>query len=55
MKNQKKPTRAQKEAISAYYFNPKEWAVVKETEFYLYIINKETGKKKTIDKFRRRA
>lgn len=55
MKQPKKPTRLQKEAISAAYLSDKQWAVVGETGFYLKVINKETGKVKIIDKFRKGA
>lgn len=51
MKQPKKPTYEQKRAITAHSLNAKEWAVIRETDFYLYIINKKTGATKTIDKF----
>lgn len=54
MKQPKKLTKAQKECLSAYYLNTKHWALVEETEFYLKIINKETGTRRTLDKFRRK-
>jgi hypothetical protein len=53
MKQAKKLTRSQKECLSAHMLNPKEWALVTETEFYLKIINRETGRTKMVDKFRR--
>lgn len=53
MKQPKKLTKAQKECLSAYHLIPKNWALIEETEFYLKIINKQTGTRKTLDKFRR--
>lgn len=53
MKQPKKLTRAQKEAVSAAHLNVEHWMLVRETEFYLKIINKETGREKIIDKFRK--
>ena len=50
MKQPKKLTRKQKECLSAHHLNAKNWMLLKETEFYLYIINKTTGKKRTVDK-----
>lgn len=54
MKNPKRLTRIQKECVSAHYLQVEKWMLVEETEFYLKIINKETGKIKSIDKFRRK-
>lgn len=51
MKQPKKLTREQKEACSAHRLNAEHWLLVEETEFYLKLINKETGSRKTIDKF----
>lgn len=45
------PTRRQKECLTSHYMNAKEWFVCGETEFYLKIINRYNGQKKTIDKF----
>lgn len=53
MKQPKKLTRDQKVCVSAHHLSPKEWSLVRETEFYLYIVNKESGRVKAIDKFRR--
>lgn len=53
MKQPKKLTRDQKECVFAHGMNPKEWMLVKETEFYLYIIHKKTKQQKSIDKFLR--
>lgn len=53
LKQPKRLTRQQKECLSAHYLKPDNWALIEETEFYLKIINKTTGTRKTIDKFRR--
>lgn len=53
MKQPKKLTREQKKCVSAHYLNPKNWMLVEETDFYLKIIHKTTGKHKSLDKFRR--
>lgn len=53
MKQPKKLTRQQKECLSAHYLNANNWMLIEETEFYLKIINKETGKTKMVDKFRK--
>lgn len=53
MKQPKKLTREQKRCVSAHDLNCKNWMLVEETEFYYRIINKTTGKIKSIDKFRR--
>lgn len=53
MKQPKKLTREQKEAVSASYLNTNEWMLVEETEFYLKLINKFTNKRKIVDKFKR--
>jgi len=55
MKQPKRLTRSQKECVSAHYMNPKEWMCYDVTDFYLKVIHKRTGVKKTLDKFRRRA
>lgn len=54
MKNPKNPTRNQKEIIRAHGLNWKNWLVAEETEFYLKIINKESGSRKSVDKFKKR-
>ena len=46
MKQPKKLTREQKEACSAHHLNAEHWLLVEETEFYLKLINKETGSRK---------
>lgn len=53
MKQPKKLTRRQKECLSAHYLNADNWMLVEETEFYLKIINKKTGKIRSVDKFKR--
>ena len=53
MKQPKKLTRSQKEAVSAAYLNASEWMLVEEKEFYLKLINKVTNKRKIVDKFKR--
>lgn len=50
-KRPRAPTRKQKECLSGHYMNANDWFVCGETEFYLKIINRKNGKKKTIDKF----
>ena len=51
MKQPKKLTRDQKIVVSAHYLNPEEWMLQKESEFYLTLVHKKTGKTKRIDKF----
>ena len=53
MKQPKKLTRSQKEAVSAAYLNASEWMLVDEKELYLKLINKVTNKRKIVDKFKR--
>lgn len=53
MKQPKKLTRSQKEAVSAAHLNASEWMLVEEKEFYLKLINKVTNKRKIVDKFKR--
>ena len=53
MKQPKRLTRSQKECLSAHYLNAGNWMLVEETEFYLKIINKQTGKVRNVDKFKR--
>lgn len=53
MKQPKRLTREQKEAVTASYLNADDWMLVEETEFYLKLINKFTEKRRTVDKFRR--
>lgn len=53
MKQPKKLTRQQKECLSTHHLNADNWALVEETDFYLKIINKQTGTRKSVDKFLR--
>lgn len=53
MKQPKRLTRSQKECLSAHYLNADDWMLVEETEFYLKIINKQTGKVRSVDKFKK--
>lgn len=53
MKQPKKLTRKQKECLSAHHLNADNWMLIEETEFYLKVINKESKRKRTLDKFRR--
>lgn len=53
MKQPKRLTRNQKKCLSAHYLNADDWMLVEETEFYLKIINKQTGKVRSVDKFKR--
>lgn len=53
MKQPKALTREQKIIVSSHYMSVREWMLVEEMEFYLKLINKQTGKTKIIDKFER--
>lgn len=52
MKQPKKLTREQKEAVSAHYLKASDWMLLEETEFYLKIMHKMTGQRRAVDKFR---
>lgn len=54
MKQPKRLTREQKEIVSSHYLKADDWMLASESEFYLKLVHKETGKTKTIDKFKRR-
>ena len=54
MKQGKRLTREQKECVSAHNYNVKDWSLVKETEFYLYIVKKGTKQVEVLDKFTRK-
>ena len=54
MKQPKRLTRSQKEALSAYYLPAKEYSLVEETEFYIKVIHRDTGRIKMVDKYARR-
>lgn len=51
MKQPKKLTREQKEAVSASGFLPDNWMLVEQTEFYLKIIHKSSGKTRRVDRY----
>lgn len=53
MKQPKRLTREQKEAVAASRLNPNNWMLAGETEFYLKVIHKESGIIRSVDKFRR--
>lgn len=53
MKQPKRLTREQKVCLSAHHLKADNWMLVEETEFYLKVVNKESGRKRTLDKFRR--
>lgn len=50
-KRTQKLTRVQKEIVSRHYMSAKKWRLVKETEFYLYLANVDTGKQQIISKY----
>lgn len=51
MKQPKKLTREQKIAVSAQGYVADNWMLVEETEFYLKIINKSSGKTRRVDRY----
>lgn len=51
MKNPKRLTREQKQAVSAANLNPDNWSLVEQTESYLKIIHKTSGKIRRIDRY----
>lgn len=53
MKRAKRLTRNQKECLSAHHLNADKWRLVEELDFYIKVINVETGQTKMLDKFRR--
>lgn len=53
MKQPKKLTLRQKECLTAHHLDASKWMLVEETDFYLKVIHKETGVRKSLDKFRR--
>lgn len=53
MKQPKRLTRNQKKCLSAHYLSAEDWMLVEETDFYLKIINKQTGKVRIVDKFKK--
>lgn len=50
-KQSKKLTREQKRVVTNHYMSVKKWRLIKETDFYLYLSNIDTGKKKIICKY----
>lgn len=52
MKQPKRLTREQKQAVSAAGYLPENWQLEQETEFYLKIVHKRTGARRTVDKYR---
>lgn len=53
MKQPKKLTRQQKVTVSAVGLAVKNWSLVRETDFYLYLVNRQTGTERRIDKYAR--
>lgn len=53
MKQPKRLTREQKIIVSSHGLNANDWMLDKETDFYFYLVGKDGGKKKIIDKFAR--
>lgn len=51
MKQPKKLTREQKFAVSAAGLNAENWMLSEQTEFYLKIIHKTSGKTRRIDRY----
>lgn len=51
MKNPKRLTLEQKKAVSAAGFNAENWLLVEQTEFYLKIIHKTSGKTRRVDRY----
>lgn len=51
MKQPKKLTREQKVAVSAAGLNAENWMLIEQTEFYLKIIHKSSGKTRRIDRY----
>lgn len=53
MKQPKRLTREQKEAVFASGYLPDNWMLEKKTEFYLHIIHKISGARRTVDRYAR--
>lgn len=53
MSRPKRLTREQKIIIASHGLNPNQWLLLQETEFFLKLVDKETGKKYNTDKFLR--
>lgn len=52
MKQPKKLTREQKIVVSANGLNPDNWMLIEQTEFYLKIIHKSSGKARIVDRYK---
>lgn len=53
MSRPKRLTREQKIILSSHGLNPDQWLLIEETEFFLKLIDKSTGRKYNTDKFLR--
>lgn len=53
MKQYKKPTRTQKEVLTAHDFEPNEWRFVSEDETCFEYVNPKTKETIFLDKFKR--
>lgn len=54
MKQPKKLTREQKEIVAGHNLNPKEWAFVEESDFYITVCRKDRPEiKKMLDKYKK--
>lgn len=51
MKQPKRLTREQKEAVSTSGYLPDNWMLIEQTEFHLKIIHKITNTRRTIDRY----
>lgn len=51
MKNPKRLTREQKVAVFSAGLNAENWMLVEQTEFYLKIIHKTSGKTRRVDRY----
>ena len=51
MKQPKRLTREQKLAVSVSGLNAENWMLVEQTEFYLKIIHKTSGKTRRVDRY----
>lgn len=47
----KRLTREQKQAVLAAGYLPDNWQLEQETEFYLKIVHKTTGTRRTVDRY----
>lgn len=51
MKQPKRLTREQKQAVSTAGYLSEDWQLEQETEFYLKIVHKRTVARRTVDKY----